>query len=60
MAARTPGFPWDMGDSPDQRRGAPVQQPDWRQLATDELREHMMTMRHLVALLEADQLPPND
>jgi DNA-binding MarR family transcriptional regulator len=30
------------------------------QLATDELRNTLMTMRHLVALLEADQLPPND
>ncbi|MCE3274320.1 MAG: hypothetical protein K0R13_175, partial [Propionibacteriaceae bacterium] len=30
------------------------------QLATDELRNTLMTMRHLVALLEADQRPPND
>jgi hypothetical protein len=30
------------------------------QLATDELRNTLTTMRHLVALLEADQLPPND
>jgi DNA-binding MarR family transcriptional regulator len=30
------------------------------QLATDELRNTLMTMRDLIALLEADQLPPND
>jgi DNA-binding MarR family transcriptional regulator len=30
------------------------------QLAADELRNTLTTMRHLVALLEADQPPPND